>query len=110
MSIDYGKRLAMDCVCHILLHYDKIFAEGADVWTAVMECIRVNGHIVATLEEQDLNQLDLEYEDLRERTNTSDKNLFKAILIYHRERKQTIALYHCVQISSTMIGGVSTTN
>ena len=107
VSIEHGKSLAMDCVRYILLHYDKIYAEGAETMDAFMECSRDDGHIVMTLEEEDLNELDSEYDDLRERFNAG--NSFKAVLIYHRERKQTIALYHCIQIAST-IGGVSIAN
>ena len=96
--------LAMPRMKYILQHYSKILSEGKDVWDAWMECIRQEGHIVMTLDDAQISLLDPEYKKWRSILGGDD--VFRSILIKHRETGKIIALFNSIQIASN-IGGVS---
>ena len=62
VGIEPGIPLAMEHMKYILHHYSKIFSEDSDVLNGWMDCIREEGHIVMTLEDDDLKRIDPEYD------------------------------------------------
>jgi hypothetical protein len=104
VSIQAIRSMVTDRISYILKHYDKIFADGADVLKGFMSCICLEKHIVVTLEDEDILRLDPKYNEVR--SVIGSDYLFKAFLITHSESGRIIALYHCAHIGSH-IGGVS---
>ncbi len=96
--------LAMSRMSYILRHYSIILSEGQDVWNAWISCIRREGHIVMTLEDQHISALDPAYKQWRSILGGDD--VFRSILIKHCVSGKIIALFNSFQIASN-IGGVS---
>lgn len=105
VDISPGMPVIMKRISFVLRNFTKVFSEGAEVWNAIIACIREEGHIVKVLNDDDMTILDPQFNNLRRKTISTTKLI--AILVEHCETGKTIALYNCMQISSA-IGGVST--
>ena len=102
VSINTAWKLIMPRISYVLKHYTKIIIEGADVLMGFMKVIRLEKHIIMTLEDEDISRLDPEYNNVR--SVIGDDYFFKAFLVTHSGSGRTVALYHCAHIGSHIAG------